>query len=184
MIDALQPSATSNSTQHTPVPFVLNSIKALPDPEQSHELHLQPVRITLESKLAARLNLTQDSDFRRFGTPIWIFPIMLKSSIQNNLYDPSNNFFKLRGSLEEGKDGYTVGGRKCTGWDICNLRIGEPGIAELADVETKLHGHRLELSNTQLHVCVSDMHLIVADKEIVNRQVPDTDPTIGPFISI
>ena len=72
-------------------------------------------------------------------------------------------------------------------WEISNLRIGEPGIVELADVETKLRSHRLETGNPQLHVCVSDGHLVfaaIADKEIVNRQVPDTDPSIDRFISI
>ena len=74
-----------------------------------------------------------------------------------------------------------------SGWEISNLRIGELGIVELADVETKLCSHRAETSNPQLHVCVSDVHLIVAaiaDKEIVNRQVPDANPSIGRFISI
>jgi len=56
---------------------------------------LQPIEITLESKLAARLTLTQDSNFRRLGTPIGTISIMLNTSIQNNGYNPSKNFFKL-----------------------------------------------------------------------------------------
>ena len=72
-------------------------------------------------------------------------------------------------------------------WEICNIRIGEPGIVELADVETELCGHRLEACNSQLHVCISDVHLIdatFAEKEVVNRQMLDTNPAIGRFISI
>ena len=74
-----------------------------------------------------------------------------------------------------------------SGWEIFNVCISEPGIVELADIETKLRSHYLETSNAQMHACVSDVHLIVAaitDKEIVNRQVPDTNPSIGRFISI
>ena len=72
-------------------------------------------------------------------------------------------------------------------WEISNICISEPGIFELADVETELRGHRLEARNPQLHVHVLDVHLVVAviaDKEIVNRQMPDTNPSIGRLISI
>ena len=58
-----------------------------------------------------------------------------------------------------------------SGWEICNVCIGEPGIVELADVETELGSHHPEACNTELHVCVSDVHLIFvafAEKEIVN----------------
>ncbi len=71
-----------------------------------------------------------------------------------------------------------------SGWEISDVCIGEPGIVELADIETELGGHHLEASNPQLHVRVSDVHLIVAaiaEKEIANRQMPDTNPSIGPF---
>ena len=74
-----------------------------------------------------------------------------------------------------------------SGWEISNLRIGDPGIVELADVETKSRSHCLDTSNPQLHVRLSEVHLIVAaiaNKEIVNRQVPDTNPSIGRLISI
>ena len=74
-----------------------------------------------------------------------------------------------------------------SGWEIFNVRISKPGIFEIADVEAKLCSHHLEASDTQLHVCVSEVHLIVAaiaDKEIVNRQMPETNPSIGRFISI
>ena len=74
-----------------------------------------------------------------------------------------------------------------SGWEITNLRIGETGIVEFADVETELRSHRLDASNPELHVRISDVRLIVAaiaDKEIENRQVPDTDPSVGCFISI
>jgi len=74
-----------------------------------------------------------------------------------------------------------------SGWEIINVGISEPGILELADIETELRDHYLETSNTQLHICISDVHLIVAaiaDKEIVNGQMPDTNPSIGRSISI
>ncbi len=73
------------------------------------------------------------------------------------------------------------------GWEISDVCIGEPGIVELADVETELGSHGLETRTPQLHVRVSDVHLIaaaIAEKEIVNRQMPDTNPSIGRFISI
>ncbi len=72
-------------------------------------------------------------------------------------------------------------------WEILNVCISKPGIFEIANVETKLRNHHLEASDPQLYVRVSDIHLIVAaiaDKEIVNRQMPDTNPSIGRFISI
>ena len=72
-------------------------------------------------------------------------------------------------------------------WEISEICISEPGIFELADVETELCSHHSEASNSQLHVHVSDVHLVVAaiaDKEIVNRQMPHTNPSIGRFISI
>jgi len=73
------------------------------------------------------------------------------------------------------------------GWEIFYFCISEPGIFKLADVETELRDHRLEASNPQLHVCLSDVHPIVAaitNKEIINRQMPGTNPSIGRFISI
>ena len=74
-----------------------------------------------------------------------------------------------------------------SGWEISDVCIGKPGIIELADVEMELRRHRLEACNPQLHVRVSDVHLIaavIAEKEIVNRQMPDTNPSIVRFISI
>ena len=74
-----------------------------------------------------------------------------------------------------------------SGCEISDVCIGEPGIVELTHVEMELGGHRLETCNPQLHVRVSDVHTIaaaIADKEIVNRQMPDTNPSIGRFISI
>ena len=74
-----------------------------------------------------------------------------------------------------------------SGWEIDNICICKSGIFEIANVETKLRSHHLEASDPQLHVRVSEIHLIVAaiaDKEIVNRQMPDTNPSIGRFISI
>ena len=74
-----------------------------------------------------------------------------------------------------------------SGWEISDVCIGQPRIVELADVETELSHHHLEACNPQLHVRVSDVHLMaaaIAEKEIVNRQMPDTNPSIGRFISI
>ena len=74
-----------------------------------------------------------------------------------------------------------------SGWEVFDVCISKPGIFEIADVETKLRSHHLEASDPQLHVRVSEVHLVVAavaDKEIVNRQVPDTNPSIGCLISI
>ena len=72
-------------------------------------------------------------------------------------------------------------------WEISDGYIREPRIFELANVEMELRSHHSEARNPQLHVRVSDVHLAVAaiaDKEIVNRQMPDTNPSIGRFISI
>ena len=72
-------------------------------------------------------------------------------------------------------------------WEIFDVCIREPGIFELADVETELCDHRLEASNSQLHFHITGVHSAVAaivDKEIVNRQMPDTNPSIGRLISI
>ncbi len=73
------------------------------------------------------------------------------------------------------------------GWEILNVCISNPGIFEIANVETKLCSHHLKASNPQLYVRVLDVHLIVAviaDKEIVNRQMLYMNPSIGRFISI
>ena len=69
-----------------------------------------------------------------------------------------------------------------SGCEIFNVCIRKPGIFEIADVEMKSCSHHLEASDPQLHVRASEVHLIVAaiaDKEIVNRQMLDTNPSIG-----
>ena len=74
-----------------------------------------------------------------------------------------------------------------SGWEIFNVCISEPRVVELANVETEVGSHRLEACDPQLHVRLPDVHLIaatIAEKEIVNRQMPDTNPSIGRFISI
>ena len=74
-----------------------------------------------------------------------------------------------------------------SGWEVFDVCISKPGIFEIADVEMKLRSHHLEASDPQLHVRVSEVHLVVAaiaNKEIVNRQMLDTNPSIGRFISI
>jgi len=58
-----------------------------------------------------------------------------------------------------------------SGWEIFDVCISDPGIFELANIETELRKHRLKASNPQLHVRVAGVHLIlaaIADKEIVN----------------
>ena len=73
------------------------------------------------------------------------------------------------------------------GREIYNVCIGKPGIFELADVETKLRSHHSEAINPQLRVRVSGVHVkvtVIADKEIIDRQMPDTNPSIGRFISV
>ena len=47
-------------------------------------------------------------------------------------------------------------------WEIFNVCISKSGIFEIADVETKLRSHHLEASDPQLHVRVSEVHLMVA----------------------
>jgi len=56
-------------------------------------------------------------------------------------------------------------------WEIMDVRISKPGIFELADIETELFDHRLETSNSQLHIRVVEVDLmgaLIADKEIRN----------------
>ena len=72
-------------------------------------------------------------------------------------------------------------------WEILDVCISKLGIFEIADVESKLRSHHIEAIDPQLHVRVSEVHLIVtaiADEEIINRQMPDTNPSISCFISI
>ena len=74
-----------------------------------------------------------------------------------------------------------------SGWEFFDVCIGKPGIFEIADVETKLRNHHLKARGPQLHVHISEVHLIVAviaNKEIGNRQMPDTNPSIGRLILI
>ena len=74
-----------------------------------------------------------------------------------------------------------------SGWEVFNVCISKPGIFKIADVETQLRSHHLKASDPQLHVRVSEVYSIVtaiADKEIVDRQMSDTNPSIGRFISI
>ena len=57
-----------------------------------------------------------------------------------------------------------------SGWEILDVLISESGIFEPADIETELLNHRLEAGNSQLHVCILEVDLIVegtvaADKE-------------------
>jgi len=74
-----------------------------------------------------------------------------------------------------------------SGWEILNVCISKTGIFEIANVETKLSSHHLEASDPQPHVRISDIHLavaVIADKEIENRQMSDTNPSVGLFILI
>ena len=68
-----------------------------------------------------------------------------------------------------------------------NVGIGEPGVFELADIKAELLNHRLEAGNPQLCMRVLEVDFIVAvivGKEIGNRQMSETNPSIGPFVSI
>ena len=74
-----------------------------------------------------------------------------------------------------------------SGREVSNVCIGEPGIFEPADVETELHSHHSEAINPQLHIYFLGIHVkvaAIADKEFVDRQMPDTNPSIGRFVSI
>ena len=58
-----------------------------------------------------------------------------------------------------------------SGWEISNVCIGEPGIFEIADIETEPLYHRLEAVDTLLRVRLSQVDLVlaaVAEKEIGN----------------
>ncbi len=118
---------------------------------------------------------------------------MLNTSTQNNGYNPSKNSFKLPGfSLEQRWSnqwrepcckGSEINVLFNAGWETVDVFNSDPRILELADVETQLGNHRLEASNSKRHVRVLDVHLIVAaiaDKEIVNREMPDTN-TVPPL---
>ena len=49
-----------------------------------------------------------------------------------------------------------------SGLKIFDFGITEPGIYELADIETELFNHRLEASDTLLRMRLSKLDLIVA----------------------
>jgi len=73
-----------------------------------------------------------------------------------------------------------------SGWQILKGCISKPRISELADIEGKLD-RRLEGGNTQLPICVSEVDLVfaaIADKEIGDRCMSDTNSFIGPLISL
>ena len=77
-----------------------------------------------------------------------------------------------------------------SGWEISNVCIGGPGIFEIADIETEPFYrvyHRLEAGGTLVRVRLSQVDLIlaaIAEKEIGNGQMSDTNCSIGPFVSI
>jgi len=74
-----------------------------------------------------------------------------------------------------------------SGWEVANVCVGEPGIFEIADIEAEPFHHRLEAGDALLRVCLSQVALIpapIAEKEIGNRQMSDTNCSIGPFVSI
>ena len=85
---------------------------------------------------------------------------------------------------------YTAEGLKCSvnsQWEVLNVGIGEPGILQVADIETELFHHRPETGNTLQHVCGSELNLIVAaiaGKEFGNGQMSDTNCSIGAVVSI
>ena len=56
-------------------------------------------------------------------------------------------------------------------WEISNVCIGEPGVFEIADIETEPLYHRLETGDTLLCVRLSQVDLIlavIAEEEIGN----------------
>ena len=57
---------------------------------------LWSIQLILDCELEASyaLTLTQNINFRRPGAPIGTIPITLNTSIQNNGYNPSKNFFR------------------------------------------------------------------------------------------
>jgi len=58
-----------------------------------------------------------------------------------------------------------------SGWEISNVCIGEPGVFEIADIETEPFYHRLKAGNTLLCVRLLQVDLIlaaIAKKEIGN----------------
>ena len=58
-----------------------------------------------------------------------------------------------------------------SGWEVYNVCIGEPGIFEIADIETEPFYHRLEAGDTLLCARLSQVDLILAaitEKEIGN----------------
>jgi len=74
-----------------------------------------------------------------------------------------------------------------SGWQILNGCIRKPRVAELADIEPELANHRLEGGNSQLPICVSEVDLVfaaIADKEIGDRRMSDTNCFIDPLVSI
>ena len=57
------------------------------------------------------------------------------------------------------------------GWEVSHVCIGEPGVFEIADIETEPFYHRLEAGDTLLCVCLSQVDLVlaaIAEKEIGN----------------
>ncbi len=66
----------------------------------------------------------------------------------------------------------TVGNVPCdSGWEVFDVHISEPGIFELANIETELANHRLEASNSKLHIRVQGVDSIIAGTIIADEEI-------------
>ena len=66
----------------------------------------------------------------------------------------------------------TVGNVSCdSGWEIFDFHISESGIFKPADVEAELENHRLEASNSQLHISVPGIDSIFAGTVIADKEI-------------
>jgi hypothetical protein len=57
------------------------------------------------------------------------------------------------------------------GWEVLDVCISEPGIFEVADIETELLNHRLQAGNPQLHVRVSEADSVVAVTVVADKKI-------------
>jgi hypothetical protein len=52
-----------------------------------------------------------------------------------------------------------------------NVRIREPGIFELADIESELFNHGIQARNTQIYIRLSGVDMIVAVTVIPEKEI-------------
>ena len=58
-----------------------------------------------------------------------------------------------------------------SGLEIFDVRIGEPGIFEPADIETELAVHYIKTSNSWLYICALRVDSIVARTVIADKEI-------------